>query len=96
MLRERAQRVDQLMERLPAAMSSLLRGKEHRLRVAAEKLKMLDPLGVLRRGYSVVRRPGGAIVCNAETVRPGEELEVWLQAGRLSVQVTGVEEGRVP
>ena len=62
-----------------------------RLRLAIEKLNMLNPLMVLQRGYSVVRRPDGRVLRRAGDARVSDELEVLLQEGRLKVAVTQVE-----
>ena len=94
LLATRAQALDQCQERLSAAIEKLVERKAQRLRSADEKLNMLNPLRVLQRGYSVVRRPDGTVVCSAETVRRGDELEVWLQEGRLEVVVSETEKVR--
>ena len=94
LLRERVQALDLCQERLAAAVDRLLERKKQRWRLADEKMNMLDPLRVLQRGYSVVRRPDGSVVCRADSVQPGETLEVWLQEGRLAVRVTETKKGR--
>lgn len=91
LLRDRAQLLDQLEDRLHGAMQSLLQQKGHRLQMAAGKLEMLNPMSVLQRGYSVVRRANGEIVYRAETVGQGEELDVRLKEGRLVVSVISRE-----
>lgn len=94
LLRDRAQLLDQLTDRLANAMQGLLAHKQQRLSMATEKLHLLNPWGVLQRGYSVVRRPDGEIIDRAESVNPGEALDVWLHKGRLAVQVTASYKGR--
>jgi exodeoxyribonuclease VII large subunit len=94
LLRDRAQLLDQLADRLQGAMVVLLKQKSYRLQIADGKLNMLNPLAVLQRGYSVVRRPDGEIICRADTVWVGEELDVWLQEGRLAVSVISTEKVR--
>ena len=94
LVRERVQALDQLQERLAAAVEKWVERKKQRWQLADEKLNMLNPLRVLQRGYSVVRRPDGQIVCKAETVHQGEKLDVWLQEGRLGVVVTETEKVR--
>ncbi|HWR29236.1 MAG TPA: exodeoxyribonuclease VII large subunit, partial [Negativicutes bacterium] len=94
LLRERVQALDQCQERLAAAIGKLVERKEQRWRIADEKLNMLNPLRVLQRGYSVVRHPDGKVVCKAENVRQGDELDIWLQEGRLGVVVTETEKVR--
>ncbi len=93
-LQERMQRLDQLQDRLAGAVETLLNRKQQRWQLANEKLNLLDPLRVLQRGYSVVRRQDGQVVRRAETVGQGDRLDVWLQEGRLGVVVTETEKAR--
>ena len=91
LLRDRSQLLDQLSERLTHALKTALDERQQRLRIANEKLNLLNPWGVLQRGYSVVRRPDGAVISSAEAVETGESLDVWLHRGKLAVTVTRAE-----
>lgn len=91
LLRDRAQLLDQLCERLTYALQTVLSQRQQRLNIASEKLNLLDPWGVLQRGYSVVRRPDGSVVSSAEAVETGETLDIWLHRGKLAVMVTATE-----
>lgn len=94
LLRDRSQLLDQLSERLTHALKTALDERQQRLRIANEKLNLLNPWGVLQRGYSVVRRPDGAVISSAEAVETGESLDVWLHRGKLAVTVTRAERVR--
>jgi exodeoxyribonuclease VII large subunit len=94
LLRDRAQLLDQLTERLTNAMHAALNQQQHRLNIASEKLNLLNPWGVLQRGYSVVRRQDGSVVSSATSVETGESLDVWLHKGKLTVNVTATEKVR--
>ena len=94
LLQARVQRLDQIQERLATAIMNLMNRKRQRWQLADEKLNLLNPLRVLHRGYSVVRRFDGEVVRQAETVRQGERLDVWLQEGRLGVIVEETEKVR--
>lgn len=94
LLRDRAQLLDQLTERLTNAMHAALNQQQHRLNIASEKLNLLNPWGVLQRGYSVVRRQDGSVVSSAASVETGESLAVWLHKGKLTVNVTATEKVR--
>ena len=94
LLRDRSQLLDQLSERLTHALKTALDERQQRLRIANEKLNLLNPWGVLQRGYSVVRRPDGAVISSAEAVEAGESLDVWLHRGKLAVTVTRAERVR--
>ena len=94
LLRDRSLLLDQLSERLTHALKTALDERQQRLRIANEKLNLLNPWGVLQRGYSVVRRPDGAVISSAEAVETGESLDVWLHRGKLAVTVTRAERVR--
>ena len=95
LLRDRSQLLDQLSERLSHALKTALDERQQRLRIANEKLNLLNPWGVLQRGYSVVRRrPDGAVISSAEAVETGESLDIWLHRGKLAVTVTSAERVR--
>jgi exodeoxyribonuclease VII large subunit len=66
--------------------------KRHQLNLSAEKLAMLNPLGVLARGYGIIRSQDGQIIKNVVEVRPGQQLEVRLHDGSLTTQVIAVKE----
>ena len=91
LLRERELVLDQCRERLFNAMENTLSKKLQRWRLTTEKLNALNPMMVLQRGYSVVRRPMGPVIFRAQDVKIEDELDVLLQEGRLRVVVTGVE-----
>ena len=60
------------------------------LREARAKLEALDPMAVLRRGYSVTRRlPDGRVVTDPNHVAPGQDLEVLVAEGRIFCNVKG-------
>lgn len=94
LLRDRSLLLDQLSDRLSHALKTALDERQQRLRIANEKLNLLNPWGVLQRGYSVVRRPDGAVISSAEAVETGESLDIWLHRGKLAVTVTSAERVR--
>jgi exodeoxyribonuclease VII large subunit len=59
-----------------------------RLRTAASQLKALDPLAVLRRGYSVTTDEGGRVVRSASQVSPGDLITTRVERGALASRVT--------
>lgn len=94
LLRERAVVLDQLSERLQAAIQGLVQARRNRLELLQGKMTVLNPLGVLQRGYSVVLTPEGQIVKSAEQVLPGEQIEILLRNGTLAATVTGAGKAR--
>jgi exodeoxyribonuclease VII large subunit len=60
------------------------------LREAWAKLEALNPMAVLRRGYSVTRRlPDGRVVTDPDHVALGQDLEVMVAEGSLFCNVKG-------
>jgi exodeoxyribonuclease VII large subunit len=64
----------------------LLSEKRSSLQGFDAQLAALNPMAVLQRGYSITRTvPGGRIVMDPETVRPGQPLRLTLARGDLNV-----------
>jgi len=63
---------------------------------ARRELEALSHRNVLRRGYSVTRRPSGAIVRSAGELRRGDLIRTELADGKLSSKVTGTEPNEPP
>jgi exodeoxyribonuclease VII large subunit len=60
------------------------------LRETWAKLEALNPMAVLRRGYSVTRRlPDGRVVTDPDHVALGQDLEVMVAEGTLFCNVKG-------
>jgi len=61
------------------------RGKLHQ---AAGRIEALSPQSVLERGYSITRTlPEGCIVRQADTIRPGQLLDITVAKGALNARV---------
>ncbi|MDO8943256.1 MAG: exodeoxyribonuclease VII large subunit, partial [Desulfobacterales bacterium] len=68
----------------------LLEKNKSSLREARAKLEALNPMAVLRRGYSVTRRlPDGRVVTDPDHVTLGQDLEVMVAEGSLFCNVKG-------
>ncbi len=59
------------------------------------RLKSLDPLATLERGYAIVQR-NGDVVSSVRTVRAGEQLGVRVRDGSFGVRVEGALSARRP
>lgn len=92
LLVERRQRLDMAAEALDHGMRRALLEKQHAFQVAAEKLEMLNPLQVIRRGYSVVEKDGAAVRSVKELVS-GDGILVRLADGSFDAVVGGLREG---
>jgi exodeoxyribonuclease VII large subunit len=89
-VREARQHADDLHERHRRAMAVILDRCRHRMERATGGLHALSPLAVLARGYSVVRKHGGATVRNASQLDAGEEIGITFHAGTASARVTAL------
>ncbi|NES00237.1 MAG: exodeoxyribonuclease VII large subunit [Symploca sp. SIO1B1] len=78
---------------IQATSQHLSRATQH-CQLLQQKLATLDPNHVLKRGYAVVRSTDGKIVRQATDLAPGEELEIQLEEGQVTVTVKEVLGGR--
>ena len=92
LLAERRQRLDMAAEALDRGMRRALLEKQHTFQFAAEKIEMLNPLHVIRRGYSVVEKAGTA-VRSVKELAVGDEVLVRLADGSFDAVVGGLREG---
>ena len=86
----------ELTRRLQSVMLHHLDKKESRLTAATTLLEAISPLGVLGRGYAVVRsghkeKPPGELIRSTRQVTVGKDLEVILQEGKLGCKVTEIK-----
>jgi exodeoxyribonuclease VII large subunit len=70
-----------LRERAQELVLRHLASRRGALREGAARLASLSPLAVLSRGYALVFAPSGALVKDAASVRPGEEVRVQVEQG---------------
>ena len=76
-----------LTQRLAARARTVTDERRRALAGAAGKLDALSPLGVLGRGYSLVRGPDGHLVTDGKQVAVGDAVSVQLRSGRLGCRV---------
>ena len=63
-----------------------LQTESHRLELLSEKLKVLDPALLLKRGYSIPLKDGVAIR-DPKTLNPGDQIETRLDKGTIKSTV---------
>ncbi len=85
MITDRALAIDQIEERLHAAMRKNLERRTERWRTLVTTTEALSPLAVLSRGYAVVQTTDGRTVRDAAAVDDGDRLRVRLHHGELNV-----------
>ena len=79
-------RLDELEERLARAVDGALGRERSRLERLDERRRLLDPQGVLDRGFAIVSNDDGA-VRSPEQAPPGTEIEVRLAEGEIEATV---------
>jgi exodeoxyribonuclease VII large subunit len=93
LLQPRIQRVDDAREDLIYAVRERLRDARHRLELRVGALEGVSPLGILERGYAVVRRSdNGAVLRTTAGVAKGDLLNVRLHRGRLTSKVEEIQD----
>ena len=75
-------RLETLYTQLSTLISQKLTQECHRLELADEKLKALDPVLLLRRGYSITLKDGHSLRHPAD-VKPGDLIETRLEKGTI-------------
>jgi exodeoxyribonuclease VII large subunit len=90
---EQRRRVDGLATRSTAALDRCLREARQAVAGCGWRLRSLDPLATLARGFAIVQRDGRALV-SARDVRPGDALDVRLRDGRFAATAGRVERRR--
>ncbi len=85
-LRPEQSRLDMLAERLTVSGAAIIERRRHRLDSIAELIEVLSPVATLRRGYSITRVDGRAVV-SVEGLRPGTVIETTLADGVVSSNI---------
>ncbi len=86
-VRERQQRLDETQVRARHLLQMKQTAARHRLTQCAQQLRLLGPLAVLARGYSITCNAQGRVVRQAADVTAGELLETRLAQGRITSEV---------
>ncbi len=84
---ERLKHEQQLLER---NMQRLFEKKQASFASALERLHVLNPLSILERGYSAVRREDGQIVTRTESLRVGEQVTLLMADGSVQAEILSV------
>jgi exodeoxyribonuclease VII large subunit len=87
-MRQHAQRTDELIERLAAGFKHHLRRDRALLTSLTAGLDHLNPLGILSRGYSITKKmPEGMVLKKAAAVIPGDVISTRLHEGEVRSRV---------
>lgn len=88
-LDKRHERLRSSIERLPLLTERIMKGKQEKLAMQEQAVKLLNPKRIMQRGFSVVRADGHAIT-QAENLHPGMQLNISFASGTASSSVIEV------
>lgn len=83
-----------LSDRLVRLIDRRIEEDEHRLTVVSEKLSALNPLSILKRGYSVISGSDGSIV-SIDSTCVGDKIEAVINGGKIKAEVTNIEKDKL-
>lgn len=84
---QRQQPLDELAKRLSDRMQSVAQQRKHELENVTARLHAFNPLGVLKRGYSLTMDANGSPVRSWRDVQIGDTITTHLADGRLTSRV---------
>jgi len=82
-LRQERHTLERLADRARAAQRSVLLVAGERLTSAGRQLRLVGPISVLQRGYSVTSKADGTVVRTPQEVKAGEQIVTRLAEGRI-------------
>jgi exodeoxyribonuclease VII large subunit len=82
------QEIDEIVKGLGISIDHIVKMKNENFNLLIGKLEILNPLGILKRGYSVtVKLPDGAIVKDSKELKVDDMVETRLGKGRFRSKV---------
>lgn len=78
--------LENLSYRLEKTAQFLLQDRRNRILTLGTALNAINPLGILKRGYALVKDPSGNLVRSVHQVRAGEQLDVRVSDGTFRVE----------
>ncbi len=88
---QRSQRCDDLTHRLSLNMDHRMRAFENKYRIVGEKLEMVSPTAVMKRGYSYCRDQEGKPVTSFRKVAVDDKMDIILYEGGLETRITRID-----
>ena len=85
-INSRDRELDQTKDQLKESLKELLRIRKKDLEIAESKIITLNPLSILKRGYSVVMSKN-KILTNFSSVKKGEDINIILHKGKIGAKV---------
>lgn len=87
-----SQSLDELETRSKRALAQRMKLSRRQLDTLSARLDALNPLAVLKRGYSITERADGHLVRSAAELQPGEEIRTRFAQGTAKSRVEEVQE----
>lgn len=88
---QKAQRIDELLERMNLRIKELKRSREEKLKNLLQHLENLNPLSILSRGYSLTIDKRGKLVRESSQLEVGEKVRTRLHQGSFISRVEKIE-----
>jgi|DewCreStandDraft_4_1066084.scaffolds.fasta_scaffold02849_10 exodeoxyribonuclease VII large subunit len=85
---EYSQILDEYLVDIKKSIKDLLKNKNEQIKFIYEKLLLLNPYSILKKGYSVVFDENGKIIKNSENVDIGDDINIKLYKGELKANIT--------
>jgi exodeoxyribonuclease VII large subunit len=86
LVRKRKDHIEEVQQDMKARLPVLLRNQQTKLSVIDEKIRLVDPLQVLKRGYSLTYREG-KLVKTIRDLNEGDELITRLHDGEVKSEI---------
>ena len=87
-------RLRDLSARLSSGSRARLRTADREVEHRRERLRLLDPINVLRRGFSITRRADGSLLRDTLGLQAGEMLTTRLSGGSVESEVRRTRDTR--
>lgn len=81
-------------ERIRQRPREALRSAEQHLIHATSRLRLLDPVNTMKRGWSIVRAQDGSVVRSTSGVKTGSSLTIQMSDGSVSADVSSVQSSK--
>lgn len=92
LLAQRQQRTDLLRERLAGAAALYVKNSRQRIGHLVDKLELVNPVGLLRRGYGLAQKADGTVVSTIDRISLDEIVSVRVSDGSFKARVTEIKE----
>ena len=91
-VREQRQQIADVREHLQRSMEQKILQDRNRLRLYAEQMRRCSPLDRLTQGYGLIMDESGGRVHSVSQVKEGEQLNLYVSDGKITVQVQKIEQ----